>query len=108
MCDVLLIRRKLLAAVGPIEDAALPDVLQQARVLQEHANKRGGGGSAAAQPAAAAARQQEAEFGAGLDFQPSRLYTSADEAVLAMCGGAAGSATPGQPRSVSRLPWLGI
>ncbi len=97
-----------MAAVGSVDDAALPSVVQQARTLTAHAQKLGqlsgggggggGGGVAASQPGGSAAGAAAAEFGAGLDFRPPRSYVSADEAVLAMCGAGSGSAAPGQPR----------
>lgn len=92
-----------MAAVGSVDDVALPSVVQQARALTAHAQKLGqpsggGGGVAASQPGGSAAGAAAVEFGAGLDFRPPRAYVSADEAVLAMCGAGSGSAAPGQPR----------
>lgn len=95
-----------MAQVGPIEDAALPDLLQRVRALAAHQQKQStsasGGGSGLQSPAPAAATAQaerpQQEFGADLEFRQPRLYASADEAVLAMCGAGSGSAEPGQQR----------
>jgi hypothetical protein len=110
-------RQQLAAQLGPMEDGALPDLLQRARALAtfqqqrsstQPSNAHGSSNGTAGAVAAASAKQdrrtpqqqgqQGQEFGADLEFHQPRAYASADEAVLAMCGRGSGSAEPGQPR----------
>lgn len=104
-------RQQLVAQLGQVEDAALSDLLQQARTLAAHQQQRrptppgssvsGGSQSTSAGAAAKTSVPLRQEFGADLEFHQPRLYPSADEAVLAMCGAGFGSAKPGQPRWVT-------
>ena len=105
-------RKRLITALGPIEEAVLANTVQQARTLSNFAQRRGGsgGGSGWQQssssgvtpqpqpPPAPSGAEVPKPFGDELDFRPQTRFASADEAVLAMCEASPGGTAPGQPR----------
>ena len=83
-------------ALGAIEDAAVPGVVNSAQALLAFSSQ-----SARNVPAPKLSKEtidSSRPFGANIDFRQPQLFGSSDEAVLAMCKAAPGSATAAQPR----------